>query len=131
MTSCNVARQLLMVQIEPWQNSTPIFGAAALCITKLDEQDNRDLSSSTDQEEVKNNTATAPSSSKKTKMSVEKASTARPDLEDCVISKGRCKKHEIEAKKNVGRLKKCGKVRDGWGWVHSCKVEWTCRMQIS
>ena len=35
-TSYDVARLLLMVPLEPWQNSTPIFGAAALCTTKID-----------------------------------------------------------------------------------------------
>ena len=34
-TSCDVARLLLMAPIEPWQNSTPIFGAAAFCTTKI------------------------------------------------------------------------------------------------
>ena len=31
-----VARLLLMVPIEPWQNSTPFFGAVAFCTTKID-----------------------------------------------------------------------------------------------
>ena len=35
-TSYDVARLLLMVPLEPWQNSTPFFGAAALCATKID-----------------------------------------------------------------------------------------------
>ena len=35
-TSGDVARLLLMVPLEPWQNSTPFFGAAALCATKID-----------------------------------------------------------------------------------------------
>ena len=35
-TSYDVARLLLMVPIEPWQNSTPLFGAAAVCATKID-----------------------------------------------------------------------------------------------
>ena len=34
-TSCDVARLLLIVPLEPWQNSTPIFGAAAFCTTKI------------------------------------------------------------------------------------------------
>ena len=34
-TSYNVGRLLLMGPIEPWQNSTPFFGAAAFCTTKL------------------------------------------------------------------------------------------------
>ena len=36
-TSHDVARLLLMVPIEPWQNSTPVFGAAAFCTTKIDD----------------------------------------------------------------------------------------------
>ena len=32
----DVARLLLMVLIEPWRNSTPVFGAAAFCTTKND-----------------------------------------------------------------------------------------------
>ena len=39
--SYDVARLLLMVPIEPWRNSIPIFGAAAFCTTKID--DNRTL----------------------------------------------------------------------------------------
>ena len=35
-TSYDVARLLLMVPLEPWQNSTPVFGAAAFCTTKID-----------------------------------------------------------------------------------------------
>ena len=34
-TSHDVARLLLMVPLEPWQNSTPFFGAAAFCTTKI------------------------------------------------------------------------------------------------
>ena len=33
--SYDIARLLLMVPIEPWQNSTPFFGAAAFCTTKI------------------------------------------------------------------------------------------------
>ena len=36
-TLCDVARLHLMVQLEPWQNSTPFFGAAAICTTKIDD----------------------------------------------------------------------------------------------
>ena len=36
-TSYDVARLLLMVPLEPWQNSTPVFGAAAFCTTKIDD----------------------------------------------------------------------------------------------
>ena len=36
-TSYDVARLLLMVPMEPWQNSTPVFGAAAFCTTKIDD----------------------------------------------------------------------------------------------
>ena len=36
-TSYDVARLLLMVPIEPWQNSTPFFGAATFCATKIDD----------------------------------------------------------------------------------------------
>ena len=36
-TSHDVARLLLMVPIEPWQNSTPIFGAAAFCTIKIED----------------------------------------------------------------------------------------------
>ena len=32
----DVARLLLMVPLEPWRNSSPIFGVAALCTTKID-----------------------------------------------------------------------------------------------
>merc|ERR1712208_162327 len=40
MGSCDVARHdvvrlLLMVPLEPWQNSTPFLGAEALCTTKI------------------------------------------------------------------------------------------------
>ena len=35
-TSYDIARLLLMVPIEPWRNSTPFFGAVALCMTKID-----------------------------------------------------------------------------------------------
>ena len=34
-TSHNIARLLLMVSLEPWRNSTPFFGAAAFCTTKI------------------------------------------------------------------------------------------------
>jgi len=34
-TTYDVARLLLMVPLEPWQNSTPFFGAAAFCTTKI------------------------------------------------------------------------------------------------
>ena len=57
----------------------------------------------------------------------EKTTTSGPA--SCVIYKGRCRKHEVEAKKTVNRSKKWGKVKDGWGY--SCKVIWTCRMQNS
>ena len=36
-TSYDVARLLLMVPLEPWRNSTPFFGAAAICTTKIDD----------------------------------------------------------------------------------------------
>ena len=36
-TSYDVARLLLMVPLEPWQNSTPVFGAAAFCTTNIDD----------------------------------------------------------------------------------------------
>ena len=36
-TSYDVARLLLMVPLEPWRNSTPVFGAAAFCTTKNDD----------------------------------------------------------------------------------------------
>ena len=36
-TSYYVARLLLMVPLEPWRNSTPVFGAAAFCTTKNDD----------------------------------------------------------------------------------------------
>ena len=36
-TSYDVARLLLMVPLAPWQNSTPLFGAAAFCATKIDD----------------------------------------------------------------------------------------------
>ena len=36
-TSYDVARLILMVPSEPWQNSTPFFGAAAFCTTKIDD----------------------------------------------------------------------------------------------
>ena len=32
-----VARLLMMVLIEPWRNSTPVFGAAAFSTTKIDD----------------------------------------------------------------------------------------------
>ena len=32
----DVARLLLMAPIDPWQNSTPVFGALAICETKID-----------------------------------------------------------------------------------------------
>jgi len=31
----DVAELLLIALIDPWQNSTPFFGAAALCLTKF------------------------------------------------------------------------------------------------
>ena len=34
-TSSDIARLLLMVSLEPWRNSTPFFGAAAFCTTKI------------------------------------------------------------------------------------------------
>ena len=36
-TSYDVARLLLMVPLEPWRNSIPVFGAAAFCTTKIDD----------------------------------------------------------------------------------------------
>ena len=36
-TSNDIARLLLMVPLEPWRNSTPFFGAAAFCTTKIDD----------------------------------------------------------------------------------------------
>ena len=36
-TSYDVACLLMMVPLEPWQNSTPIFGAAAFCTKKIDD----------------------------------------------------------------------------------------------
>jgi len=36
-TSYGVARLLLMVPIDPWRNSTPLFGAEAFCTTKIDD----------------------------------------------------------------------------------------------
>ena len=33
----DVARLLLMVPMEPWQNSTPFFGTATFCRTKIDD----------------------------------------------------------------------------------------------
>ena len=35
-TAYNVARLLLMVPLEPWQNSTLFFGAVAFCTSKID-----------------------------------------------------------------------------------------------
>ena len=35
-TSYDVARLPLMLPIEPWRNSTPLFGAVAFCTTKID-----------------------------------------------------------------------------------------------
>ena len=35
--SYDVAKLLLMVPMEPWQNSTPVLGAAAFCTTKIDD----------------------------------------------------------------------------------------------
>ena len=35
--SHDAARLLLMVPIEPWRNSTPFFGAAVFCTTKIDD----------------------------------------------------------------------------------------------
>ena len=37
LTSRDVATLILMVPIEPWRNSTPIFGAVAFCTTKIDD----------------------------------------------------------------------------------------------
>ena len=36
-TSYDVARLLLMVSIENWQNSNLFFGSAAFCATKIDD----------------------------------------------------------------------------------------------
>ena len=36
-TSYDVVRLLLMVLLEPWQNSTPFLDAAAFCTTKIDD----------------------------------------------------------------------------------------------
>ena len=36
-TSGDVARLLLIVPLEPWRNSTPFFGAAAFCTTKIND----------------------------------------------------------------------------------------------
>ena len=36
-TSYDVARLLLMVRIELWRDSTPVFGAAAFCTTKIED----------------------------------------------------------------------------------------------
>ena len=36
-TSYDVARLLLMVPIELWRDSTPVFGAAAFCTTKIED----------------------------------------------------------------------------------------------
>ena len=35
-TSYDIARILLMVPFEPWENFTPFFGAAAFCTTEID-----------------------------------------------------------------------------------------------
>ena len=80
-----------------------------------------EISSSASQEGTESDMTAAPSSNNKKKMCVEKATTSGPA--SCVIYKGRCRKHEVEAKKTVNRSKKWGKVKDGWGWVYSCKVE--------
>ena len=36
-TSYDVARLLLMAPIDPWQNSTPVFGAVAFCTTNIED----------------------------------------------------------------------------------------------
>ena len=36
-TPYDVARLHLIVPMEPWQNFTPFFGAAAFCTTKIDD----------------------------------------------------------------------------------------------
>ena len=36
-TFYDIARLLLMVPIKPWQNSTPFFGAAAFCTSKIED----------------------------------------------------------------------------------------------
>ena len=36
-TSYDVARLLLMAPIDPWRNSTPVFGAVAFCTTNIED----------------------------------------------------------------------------------------------
>ena len=53
---------------------------------------------------------------------VEKASS-------CEVKKGRCKKHNLEARKKVITSKKWGKKKEGFGWIYRRSTEYTCRME--
>ena len=47
----------------------------------------------------------------------------------CIVRKGRCQTHGVEARKVVRKTKKWGKKKDGFGWNYSSKVEYKCMME--
>ena len=46
-----------------------------------------------------------------------------------IVKKGRCQKHNLEARKKVITSKKWGKKKEGFGWIYKRSTEYTCRME--
>ena len=51
------------------------------------------------------------------------------DIQLCIVKKGMCQKHGVEARKKVITSKKWGEKKHGYGWIYSRKVEYSCRME--
>ena len=46
----------------------------------------------------------------------------------CVHKRGTCITHNIKGKKSIVKHKRWGKVKTGYGWIHSQTVKYTCPM---
>ena len=64
------------------------------------------------------------------KMLVERMQPESSESLDCIIKRGRCQNHNIEARKIVTKSRKWGKVKTGYGWIYSKHVRYSCRQQI-
>ena len=49
--------------------------------------------------------------------------------QECTITKGRCTKHDILARKIVSNTKKWGKKKDGFGWIYRKSVSYKCMVK--
>ena len=47
---------------------------------------------------------------------------------ECMFKRGVCQVHKIKGKKSVHKTKKWGQVKNGYGWIYSQTVRYTCPM---